>query len=283
MFPLFHFLNRHTPKLGLAIHKLRYEFVSYFIDHEQVDITFLNYGYAYLDGSTIKLRPEDEINRHSIQLYHLVATGNGSLKGKHVLEIGCGRGGGSSYIASYLKPKTITAIDLADNAIEFCQQRHPLKHLNFLPGDAEDLQFKDHLYDAVINVESSHCYPLIDQFFSEVYRVLKPGGHFLYTDYRHSPEVDIWRQQLTAAGFTVLKDLEINPNVIAALDRDHTYKQKLIRQLPGFLRKPFGEFAGLKGSGLYNDLKHRYIQYRYFILQKPHLPESLQPRGQNPH
>ena len=39
-------------------------------------------------------------------------------------------------------------------------------------------------YDAVVNVEASHLYPDVPRFLAEVARVLRPGGHFLYADFR---------------------------------------------------------------------------------------------------
>ena len=37
-------------------------------------------------------------------------------------------------------------------------------------------------FDVVINIEASHLYDDRARFFAEVLRVLKPGGHFCYTD-----------------------------------------------------------------------------------------------------
>ena len=53
-----------------------------------------------------------------------------------------------------------------------------------MQADAEKLPFDDESFDAIINVESSHCYPHIDSFLSEVRRVLAPGGCFGIVDFR---------------------------------------------------------------------------------------------------
>ncbi|GIT56929.1 MAG: hypothetical protein Ct9H300mP18_03580 [Candidatus Neomarinimicrobiota bacterium] len=42
-----------------------------------------------------------------------------AVQDKTVLEVGSGRGGGTSYIARYLNPKKITGIDYSKNAITF--------------------------------------------------------------------------------------------------------------------------------------------------------------------
>jgi SAM-dependent methyltransferase len=38
--------------------------------------------------------------------------------------------------------------------------------------------------DAVVNIESSHCYESMDTFLSEACRVLRPGGRFFFADLR---------------------------------------------------------------------------------------------------
>lgn len=74
------------------------------------DWQFMNYGYApCAHEAPLKLSPEDEINRYSIQLYHyLVAILE--FPGKDILEVGSGRGGGAGYIKKYLKQETIQAL-----------------------------------------------------------------------------------------------------------------------------------------------------------------------------
>ena len=59
-------------------------------------------------------------------------------------------------------------------------------------GNAESLPFADESFDAVINVEASHGYPDFPRFLAEVARVLRPGGHFLYADFRGFLEYDDW-------------------------------------------------------------------------------------------
>jgi hypothetical protein len=78
---------------------------------------FMNYGYALLEpnGAPLVLEPADEPDRLCIQLYHHTV-GETSLEGKDVLEVGCGRGGGASYIARYLRPRSMTGLDFSSTA-----------------------------------------------------------------------------------------------------------------------------------------------------------------------
>ena len=85
-------------------------------------------------------------------------------------------------MARYMPFKKVTAIDYSSNAIALCRKTHSERNLEFLEGDALNIPFNDNSYDIVLNVESSHCYPDIPKFLSEVKRVLKPGGFFVWTD-----------------------------------------------------------------------------------------------------
>jgi SAM-dependent methyltransferase len=140
------------------------------------------------------------------------------VAGRTVLEVGCGRGGGASYVKRYLGPSSMVGMDLADSAVEFCRQRHRLEGLRFVQGDAERIPFDDGQFDVVINVESSHCYPDVDAFFREVSRVLRPGGHFLYADVMPSEELPKRRKMLNQLGLQILQERDITSNVLASLD-----------------------------------------------------------------
>ncbi|QDU31359.1 Phthiotriol/phenolphthiotriol dimycocerosates methyltransferase [Anatilimnocola aggregata] len=57
-----------------------------------------------------------------------------------------------------------------------------MEGLSFVVGDAENLPFEDDTFDAVVNVESSHCYRSDPAFLAQVRRVLRTGGHVLFAD-----------------------------------------------------------------------------------------------------
>jgi hypothetical protein len=57
----------------------------------------------------VPLQPGDEPNRPCIQLYHHVAT-QVALRGKNVLEVSCGHGGGAAYLGRALQPQSYTAL-----------------------------------------------------------------------------------------------------------------------------------------------------------------------------
>jgi ubiquinone/menaquinone biosynthesis C-methylase UbiE len=257
-----------SPGMRRFLEKSMYQFWS-LVDKEALMI-YMNFGYADLDPSVpkLELREEDEMNRYCIQLYQHVA-GSVDLKGQDVLEVGCGRGGGASYIMRYLIPKSMTGIDVSDKAIAFCKRYHVVEGLRFLHGDAESLSFDDNSFDVVVNIESSHCYGDMERFLSEVCRVLRPKGYFLFADHHRREKIETLHQQLTNSCLEILKEERISSNVLKALECDHERKLQLIKQkVPSFLKNPFQEFAGLRGTEPYEALRTGAREYRSFTLRK---------------
>jgi ubiquinone/menaquinone biosynthesis C-methylase UbiE len=262
--------NTLFPNLQWTISQRWFDFIST-VDSGTA-MLFMNYGYADLDpqAQPLLLAPADDDHRYSIQLYHHVA-GAIDLTGLDVIEIGCGRGGGADYIQRYLKSNGTTGIDLSAKAIDFCNQHYNVAGLSFQRGNAEELAFPDASFDAVVNIESSICYQYIDKFFSEVVRILKPGGYFLYADLRNREEIGAWEAHLAQINLEKLSQKNITPNVLLALDLDNDRKQLLIkRYAPRILHKPFNEFAGVKGSRFfYGAFQNGEKEYRSYLFRKP--------------
>jgi ubiquinone/menaquinone biosynthesis C-methylase UbiE len=187
-----------------------------------------------------------------------------------VLEVGSGRGGGASYVMRYLGPRTLTGLDRTARAIAFCQAYYDVPGLSFVRGDAERLEFAEASFDAVINVESSHCYPGQEQFLEGVQRVLRPGGHFLCADFRAPDEVPVWRRQFDEAGLVMVEEERLNAAVVRAIELDDVRKRSLIRaKVPRVLRSIFHQFASVEGTGSFVDMLRRGdVHYWRFVLQK---------------
>lgn len=243
-----------------AINKYWYPFVTRKWDQD--DVVFLNWGYEEDPPMRLPLSAEDEKNRYGIQLYHRTAT-QIDLGGKTVLEASCGHGGGAAYLTKTLGPASYTGLDFNPRGVEFAQRRHRLPGLNFVHGDAEDLPFPAESFDVVLNVEASHAYPRFDRFLDEVVRVLRPGGHFLYVDFRGFLEYDEWDAALAGLPLRMESKSEINADVLRGLDNNAAHHVELInRRLPLVVR-PFGKlFAGAPDTLMYKELQRGRLSYR---------------------
>ena len=249
-----------------AIWKFWYPFLTRRLRAEEV--LFFNYAFEEDPPRALVLDPADESNRACIQLYQHVATQT-ELRGKTVLEVSCGHGGGASWLARTLRPARYTGLDLNPSGIAFCQQRHHADGLAFVAGDAERLPFRDATFDAVINVEASHCYPHFPKFLTEVARVLRPGGEFLYADFRFSQGLAEWDRDLAAAPLTLRSSRVINAEVLRGMTRNSARSTALIvRHLPTWMHGLGRDFAGIKGSRIYAALESGELSYRSYHFAK---------------
>lgn len=249
-----------------AIWRLWYPFLTRRLRGEEV--LFLNYAFETDPPVGLPLAAADEPNRACIQLYHHVAT-QVDLRGRNVLEVSCGHGGGASWITRTLEPAAYTGLDLNVTGIRFCQARHQVPGLRFLVGDAQRLPFPDAALDAVINVEASHCYPDFPGFLAEVARVLRPGGHFLYADFRFREQFGAWDDAINTAPLVRIQTRDIRGEVLRGLEHNAVRSGALVAaRLPRFLHALGRDFAGVPGARVHEALKAGEMAYRSWCFQK---------------
>jgi ubiquinone/menaquinone biosynthesis C-methylase UbiE len=271
------------PGLGKSLYRLWYHYVSKW--DEQGEACFMNFGYAELEPGSppLPFEPNEDLGRYCLKLYHHVASAV-DLKGRTVLEVGCGRGGGSAYIAQCFGPNLMIGMDLVGEAVEFCRRRHRFDNLDFRQGDAENLPFEDGTIDAVVNIESSHLYGSMTRFLAEVYRVLRPGGYLLLADFRDRRQVALLREQFRAAGFISSRETDITRNVSQALDLSHNRRIELVhRWFPRLFRRLGRQFAATRGTSYYEAFRTRRWEYLSFVFQKSSAAEGYGNAGERQH
>lgn len=106
---------------------------------------------------------------------------------ERVLEIGCGYGTGVEEIARRFHPQSIDAFDLDEQQVARARERLSARTSNGVTfrlwtGDAEHIDAPDGTYDAVFEFTIFHHIPNWPRAVSEVRRVLRPGGLFLFEE-----------------------------------------------------------------------------------------------------
>ncbi len=187
--------------------------------------------------------------------------------GLKLLEISCGRGGGlAAFLAKAPDMFDATGLDVAASAIAFCRSTYGENdRLRFVEGSALALPFPDGSFDVLLNVEASNDYGDRPRFFSEVARVMKPDGVFVYTDSFRTADAEQMKQELAAAGFEA-EFTDVTANVAEACRLDSPRRRELIaRQAPliGKLmfRRQLENYAAVEGSGKYRQFAERRRAY----------------------
>jgi len=119
----------------------------------------------------------------------------GDLAGRSVLEIGCGYGELTAWLA--MQGARVTARDLSPGMIEIAR-RVALRagvadRIAFEPGPGEDLPYPDASYDVVFGHDVLHHLDL-SVTMKEIRRVLKPGGRAVFAEpLGHNPVLNRYR------------------------------------------------------------------------------------------
>lgn len=103
----------------------------------------------------------------------------------HVLDIGCGLGGTSRMLAHKFSAN-VKGIDITPEYIRTASLLSELIDLkektDFIHADALDLPFVSDSFDLVISQHTQMNIEDKEKFYSEIFRVLKPAGCFVYYD-----------------------------------------------------------------------------------------------------
>jgi len=125
------------------------------------------------DNWHLKVAASESVNELNLCNWHHEAFKIcNDLNGKKVLEVGCGRGDFSLFLASY--SEQVQGIDFSVSAIEIAEQRSCLSNssnVEFRVADAQDLPFLNNEFDVVYSCECIEHLPNPQQAINEIYRV----------------------------------------------------------------------------------------------------------------
>ena len=149
---------------------------------EQIWGEHMHHGYYGANGNIKKERRQAQID-----LIEELLQWSGVQQAENILDVGCGIGGSSLYLATKFNAK-VTGITLspvqASRATERATEAD-LTEASFQVADAQNMPFADNSFDLVWSLESGEHMPDKTKFMQECYRVLKPGGRFIMVTWCH--------------------------------------------------------------------------------------------------
>jgi SAM-dependent methyltransferase len=106
--------------------------------------------------------------------------------GDHVLDLGSGAGN-DCFVARAIVSETgkVTGLDFTDAMVSKAilnNQKLGFANVEFVQGDIEEMPLPDNNFDVIVSNCVLNLVPDKNKAFSEIMRVLKPGGHFCVSD-----------------------------------------------------------------------------------------------------
>jgi tocopherol O-methyltransferase len=135
----------------------------------------LHHGY-WIRGDESKETAQIQLIEHLAQLANIKT-------GSRILDIGCGFGGSSVYLAKKYSA-SVTGITISPVQVEMATEAAAKANVDasFVLMDAEDMRFEQP-FDVLWSIESISHYHDPRKFFASAVKFLKPGGCFALTDW----------------------------------------------------------------------------------------------------
>lgn len=101
------------------------------------------------------------------------------LKGKKVLDLGCGYGWHCRY-AVQMGASEVLGLDSSQRMIEKASSENPDTKITYTLCSLDEYSYPEDTYDLVISNLVLHYMENLEFIYQKVYRTLKQGGHFLF-------------------------------------------------------------------------------------------------------
>src|SRR5580700_837264 len=213
---------RPNDKQKIAEH---YDFVSPY--YQSLWGEHIHHGY-WIRGDESKELAQIQLIEHLAQLANL-------RTGSAVLDIGCGFGGTSLYLAQKYKARA-TGITISPVQVEMARKAALAAQVDaqFLLMDAEALDFPQQ-FDVLWSVESISHYQDRRSFFANAERFLKPGGVFALTDWFKKANLSAAQtrkfiEPIERGMFVELETMDYYESHLAGSGLQTVHRQELTRQ-----------------------------------------------------
>ena len=174
----------------------------------------------------------------------------GIKKGDHVLDLGSGAGN-DCFVARAIvgNEGAVTGLDMTESMIRKAREncrKLGYDNIDFVEGDIEQMPFEDNSFDVVISNCVLNLVPDKSKAFSEIFRVLKTGGHFCVSDVVVKgalPEKLQKDAEMYAGCISGASEISEYFNIIknSGFSKMEVHKQKMIKLPDSLLQQYFSE------------------------------------------
>ena len=156
---------------------------------------------GYIHGEIIHKRMVEAFNPGGIAKQRLaVARSAPKQRYQNILDMGCSTGHFTKALSEVYPDANITGIDLSLKTLEHAQRvaNHSGLTWRLIQGRAESTGLSDSSFDLVCSYILLHEVPakIVEQLFSEAFRLLQPGGDLLMSDVTRYADMDklgVWK------------------------------------------------------------------------------------------
>ena len=237
-----------------------------------------------------------------IALIDAVAAAANVREGSRVIDVGCGYGGTSRYLASKWRAR-VTGFTVSRAQHEYASGANQtlggeVDHPQYELCPWENNSLPDESADALVSIECFTHVPDKEAYFREIHRVLKPGARAGLTVWMHNPDPTAWqikhliepicyegrlaamgsadeyREMMQASGLMVVEDEDWSRQVqktwsiclrrlVGKVFSSSQYRQTLLDK--GFENRVFAVTL----ARILFAYRRGVMRYGFFILQRP--------------
>ncbi|MCD7823469.1 MAG: class I SAM-dependent methyltransferase [Oscillospiraceae bacterium] len=169
------------------------------------------------------------------------------IEGKDVLEIATGPGLLAKHVA--YAAKSLIATDYSDGMIKEAKKGDYPDNLVFEIADAQNLQYRDNSFDAVIIANALHIVPDPVKALNEIERVLKPNGILIapnFVNHKKGAMSRVLSKILTLAGIKF--EHQWSTDEYKAFLEANGWKVTMLKEMPASITLAYVECIKLSGS-----------------------------------
>jgi ubiquinone/menaquinone biosynthesis C-methylase UbiE len=138
-----------------------------------------------------------------------------------VLEIGFGTGLNLSYYPESLQKLVTVDPNLGSNKLAQKRIANANIQVDNRVLSGENLPMQDESFDTVVSTWTLCSIAKVEQALSEIYRVLKPGGKFIFIEHGLSPEpkIQTWQNRLNPVQKVIADGCNLNRNIRSLVEK----------------------------------------------------------------